>query len=424
MNMNFRNSILVLLIGSLAIIGCKKDFDSPPVAVLPQGNIITIDSLRKIYTSFDSTFVNDISVYGTVTADEISGNLYKTIYIQDATNAIQLSLTSSSSKLFFQGDKVRVALKGLTITRGATSSGAPINMIQVKNVNPEINIIKQGKGDEIAPKVVTIADLAISGIYSPYQGQLVQLNNVEFQCSDIHGSYASVECYEDANKILLDSNGASIIVRNSAYSNFAGTPIAKGRGNVVAIVSQYRSDVQLTLRKLEDVVLNGQRRVSCPFYSKDYEDKCVLSGKWISQNKIGNIDWETANVGSNGTNYAMISNFVNSSNLACETWLVSPEFDLSGLSTPKLSFQSAYNYSGAQLKLYVTTSYSGDVTTTSWNDISSLVTWSSGGWAWKNSSDIDLSSYKQNGVRFAFKYIGTTSDGSTWEIDDFTINDL
>ena len=424
MNTTLRNSLVITLVTTLLVLtGCKKDFDSPPITVLPTGNIITIDSLRKIYTSFDSTFVNDYSVYGTVTADELSGNLYKTIYIQDATNAIQLSLTSSSSSLFFEGDKIRLALKGLTISRGATSSGAPINMIQVKNVNPEINIIKQGKGDEIVPKIVTISDLAISGIYSPYQGQLVQINNVEFQCNDIYGSYASVECYEDANKILLDSNGASIIVRNSSYSNFAGTPIAKGRGNIVAIVSQYRSDIQLTLRKLEDVVLNGQRRTLCPFYSKNYEDKCVLSGKWISQNKIGNIDWKTANVGSNGTNYAMISNYINSSNTTCETWLISPEFNLLNTTNPNLSFKSAYNYSGAPLKLYITTSFTGDASSTTWSDITSLATWSSGGWSWVNSGNISLASYKQNGVRFAFQYTGSNSSGSTWEIDDFNIND-
>lgn len=103
MNTKLRNSLVITLVTTLLVLtGCKKDFDSPPITVLPAGNIITIDSLRKIYTSFDSTFVNDYSVYGTVTADELSGNLYKTIYIQDGTAGILLKLTASSDKTFFQ----------------------------------------------------------------------------------------------------------------------------------------------------------------------------------------------------------------------------------------------------------------------------------------------------------------------------------
>ena len=414
--MNFKNNILILLTCSLAIVGCKKDFDSPPVKVLPEGNIITIDSLRKIYTAFDTTITTDLSVYGTVTADEVSGNLYKVLYIQDGTNAIQLSLTSSSSRLFFQGDKVRVALKGLTVARQN-------NMLKITNVDPEKNIIKQGKGDEITPKVVKITDLAIVGVYSPYQGQLIELNDVEFICNDIWSTYADPVAQYDQNRTLRDTLGNTIIVRSSGYSSFAGTALPKGKGSFVAIVSQYNNTVQLTIRKLDDLSLNGTRNVKCPTYVKNFEDQSITSGGWTKQNVVGNINWSIANIGSNNTYYAMISNF-SGSNTACETWLVSPSFDLTNLSNPILYFQSAYKYTGDPLKLYVTTTYTGDATTTTWTDITSSATWSAGNFVWIGSGNISLTSYKQAGVQFAFKYTGTNSNGSTWEIDDFTINDL
>ncbi|MBV6484149.1 MAG: hypothetical protein KFKLKKLM_00639 [Flavobacteriales bacterium] len=414
--MNIKNSILTLLIGSLALIGCKKDFDTPPLADLPAGNIITIDSLRKIYTAFDTTITADLSVYGTVTADEISGNLYKVLYIQDATNAIQLELTASSSRLFFQGDRVRVALKGLTVAREN-------NMLKVINVDPEKQIIKQTKGEEIAPKVVTIADLAISGVYSPFQGQLVQLNDVEFICDDIWSTYADPIAQYDQNRTLSDTSGNTIIVRSSGYSSFAGTRIAQGKGSFTAIVSQYNTTVQLTIRKLEDLSLTGTRKIKCPVYVKNFEDQSITSGGWTKQNVVGNINWSIADVGSNNTYYAMISNY-SGTNTACETWLVSPSFDLTNLTNPILYFQSAYKYTGDALRLYVTTAYTGDATTTTWTDITSSASWSTGNFIWAGSGNINLSSYKQAGVRFAFKYTGTNSNGSTWEIDDFTINDL
>src|SRR5690606_12668428 len=99
------------------------------------------------------------------------------------------------------------------------------NMLKVINVDPEKQIIKQTKGEEIAPKVVTIADLAISGVYSPFQGQLVQLNDVEFICDDIWSTYADPIAQYDQNRTLSDTSGNTIIVRSSGYSSFAGTRI-------------------------------------------------------------------------------------------------------------------------------------------------------------------------------------------------------
>lgn len=416
MKMTKNNIFLPFAVGLLVFSGCLKEYDSPPVAELPQGNIVTIDSLRKIYTAFDTTFTSDLSIFGTVTADEVSGNLYKTLYIQDATNAIQLSMTASADRLFFEGDEVRVALKGLTLSRQN-------NMIKLTNVNPEKNIIKQRVGEKITPKVVTIQNLNINGIYSPYQGQLVQLNHVEFICNDIWSTYADPIAQYDQNRTLSDTLGNTIIVRSSGYSSFAGTTVAGGKGSVTAIVSQYNNTVQLTLRKLDDVQLNGPRKVICPIYMKNFEDQSITSGGWTTKNVVGNINWSIANIGSNNTYYAMISNY-SGSNTACETWLVSPAFDLTNVANPILYFQSAYKYSGDPLKLYVTTNYTGDVTTTTWTDITSSAIWSAGSFVWSNSGNINLSAYKQAGVRFAFKYTGTNSNGSTWEIDDFTINDL
>ena len=45
----------LILTLTVLFIGCKKDFDAPPVSDLPVGNIITVDSLRNIYTAFSFT---------------------------------------------------------------------------------------------------------------------------------------------------------------------------------------------------------------------------------------------------------------------------------------------------------------------------------------------------------------------------------
>lgn len=421
MKMIIKNTIFALIASSLVFIaGCNKDFDSPPINTLPEGNVISIDSLRKIYTSFDSTIVNDLSVYGTVTADEISGNLYKTIYIQDETAGILLKLTASSSKTFFEGDKVRVSLKGTLISNYKS-------MIQLGNVNPDVHIIKQSSGASIAPKVVSITDLTVySGIYCPYQGQLIQLNDVEFACSDICSTYGDAVSQGNVNKTLTDTLGKTIIVRTSGYSSFAGTPIQQGKGSFVAIVSQYLTTIQLTIRKLDDLNLTGTRKnicAPCPIIiaSKNFDDLSITSGGWSSQNVVGAYNWTVGTLG--GGAYAQITNY-NAGNTASEAWLISPALNLSATNAPYLTFNNAWKYTGTTLQLLVTTNYTGSASTTTWTDITSSATWSAGLFAWTSSGNVSLSAYKQAGFRFAFKYVGTAVDGSTWEVDDILVKDI
>jgi hypothetical protein len=424
--MIIKYSLFAILASTLVLVGCKKDFDSPPITVLPQGNIITIDSLRKIYTSFDSTIVNDLSVFGTVTADEISGNLYKTIYIQDETAGILLKLTASSSKKFFEGDRVRVSLKGTLISRYKT-------MIQLGNVNPDIHIIKQSKGNAIAPKVVTITDLKIpiGGIYSPYQGQLVQINEVEFQCSEKCKTWANAVNQQDENRYLDDTTGNTIIVRSSGYASFANHELPMGKGSVIAIVSQYLTTIQLTIRTPSELTLYGSRKTICPYINKDFNDQSLTSCGWTTQLISGPIS-SAWGIFAATNSAAKVSNYnpVDSSNVASESWLISPSINLINASNPNLSFRNVVRYSVMpQLEVLVSTNYTGigNPNNATWVNLTSLsiwdtnpTTWSS----WTSSGNINLSAYKQSSVYVAFRLIGNTTKSSTWEVDDVLVKDI
>ena len=71
----------------------------------------------------------------------------------------------------------------------------------------------------------------------------------------------------------------------------------------------------------------------------------------------------------------------------------------------------------------ISTDYSGsgDPNNATWVDLTDQATWSEGSFNWVGSGNISLNSFNQNGVYLAFKYIGTNSDGSTWEVDDIQI---
>jgi hypothetical protein len=414
--MNLKKLLGFALLATIVLFtSCEKEFDSPPISELPVGNIISIDSVRNIYTAFDTIINDNLSVFGVITADETSGNIYKELYLQDETNAIKLGLTSSSD--FYIGDKIRVSLQGATITRDN-------NMLMIDNLDPYVNLIKQDVGLDLTPEVVTINDLAIVGIYTPYQAKLVRLDNVEFLCSEMCKTWANAITQYDENRTLVDTLGNAIIVRSSGYASFAGATLPSGQGSITAVVSQYGGTLQLTIRSLDEVTLYGERKNTCAYFLQDFSSEMVTTCGWSQQNVIGNVDWTASDLGASGNFYGVIKNIQNFIFEPCETWLVSPSVDLTGLANPMFAMSSDVNYAGAPLEVYITTNYTGDVTTTTWNPLAVPLDPNNTGWGFYFSNYISLATYQGTSIRVAFKYTGSSTDGSTWEVDDISIEDI
>lgn len=391
----------------VVLTGCEKEFDKPAVRTLPTTEAMTIQQLRDLnQTSSTVRFTSDSapSIFATVTMAGESGNLYKGAYIQDHTGAIQLRLQNSGG--LYEGDSIRLFLKGTVLSKYN-------EMLQLDSVDVDKNVIKQSTLHTVESKVLN----SIIEVTTNYQSQLISLNNVQFIEGNIGQPYADAENLEDKNLYLIDKTGETIIVRTSGYAKFANEKAPALNGTFTGILSQYNSDLQFTIRRTSEIEFTQERFV---LLGKDFEDQSITSGGWSQQNVLGNINYETNSQGSRfGDYYCQISNFDNG-NSACETWLISPAYDFSSTEAPSFSFQNAYNYSGPALEVYVSKDFTGDATTTTWLKVNANL--SSGGFAWTNSGNISIP-FKTENVHIAFKYAGSNSDGSTWEIDDIKIND-
>jgi hypothetical protein len=410
----------LLFVVSLGFTSCKKKFDNPAPQAPPAVNgYITIDSIIKRYNVYYSVppskvykFASDVNVTGIVTADEISGNLYKSVYIKDATGGMKINLTYSGG--LYVGDSIRINLRGVKLN----SYG---NQIQLDSIDLEKSVHKISSGTLVKPRKVTMNQLAtinplVSQLY--FQSELVELDSVEFDTGSKGVTFADAVNKASVSLVLYNSFGSKVIVRTSGYSNFASNIVPCGKGNIIAIVGQYNGAIQLTIRQHTDLsIATG----TCPVYVKSFNDNSITSGGWTTKNVLGNINWATSNAGGAPTYYAAISNYI-SGNQACETWLISPPFNLTNNINPMLSFNNAYNYTGPALEAMVSTNYSGGaVSTASWTTLP--YTASTGGFNFVNSGNISLNAYKTNNVTIAFKYSGTSSSGSTWELDDIAILD-
>ena len=101
-------SLLLLAAMGILFASCKKEYPTPPIHDLPVGTIYTIGQINEMTPG--TVFNEDASVYGIVTADEQSGNLYKAAYIQDRASGAALQLYLNAVSGVRIGDSIRVYL--------------------------------------------------------------------------------------------------------------------------------------------------------------------------------------------------------------------------------------------------------------------------------------------------------------------------
>ena len=117
--------------------------------------------------------------------------------------------------------------------------------------------------------------------------------------------------------------------------------------------------------------------------------------------------------------YAMITGYVNNTNLANEDWLISPEISLEGYTEAKLNFEHVIRYfakPNEEANVLISENYTeGDPNSATWTVLPTEFA-NSGDWTTNRSNDIDLTPYLGKKVKIAFRYISTASKAGTWEI--------
>jgi len=414
---NIKFLFITLLFATVFISGCKKKFDLPPEkGDLANSGSVTIDSLVKKYASYYITyttsptklfrFSDDATLICTVTADETSGNIYKGVFVEDATGTMLVKLLNSGG--LGVGDKIMINLRNIALDDYG-------GMIQLDSVDIEKSVKKISSGNMVTPTKMSFNQMMQTNTWGllKYQGKLVMLDSVEFLAGEKGKSFADSVNKFSLDRIMQNAAGQQVIVRTSGYANFAKNRIPCGKGSIVALVGEYNGDVQLTIRDFKEVKIAND---NCPLIVKGFDDfQTIEHGGWTNYNVTANIDWTIGTYG--GRIYGNITSYP--SNVACETWLISPSIDISNAPNPKFSFVSAYNYSGLPLEVYVSTNYtSGAPATATWTQLSPTL--SPGSFQWTSSGVISLNAYKSTNTRVAFKY-STTGSGSTWEVDDIAI---
>ncbi len=147
-------------------------------------------------------------------------------------------------------------------------------------------------------------------------------------------------------------------------------------------------------------------------------------GGFTAVSVIGDQAWKASSYG------VQISGFASSANNANEDWLISPAINLTSVTSAKLTFNHAINkgiVANMQTNhtLWFSTNYiSGAPSTATWSQVTIPAYPTGADWTFVSSGDISLpaSVYGNSNVRFAFKYLSSTSESATWEIKELVVS--
>lgn len=304
--MKYLKLALLALVAVFATTSCMDDdWKNPNSETSPYGNnsiqetnVVSIAELKNTYGPKQKDEINDTvriadgtQIKGIVTGNDVEGNIYNQISIQDESDKPGIIISVAQGGLSGQlqiGQEVLINVGGLYY--GTYCSQPQLGVAyhdSSKDQNYPSRISRAdwqnrfkviGKPDASKIKVqvfstnpdaskgeLNVADLLDADVAYKYAGCLVTLKGVEFAMGDGKTTLAP----EDEGKTLgygvtryfkgYEKTNKQIGIRTSCYAEFAANLVPQGVVDVTGVLSCYKSSakynhtVQLALRRLSDI---------------------------------------------------------------------------------------------------------------------------------------------------------------------------
>lgn len=281
--------LLMLVLACSLFTGCMDDdWDTPNAEALNKAygnqeiaetNVITIGSLKEQYESVINASTNsyeqiteDVQIKGRVVGNDIGGNIYNEVSIDDGTGAILICISQGGLFSYLPvGQEIVVDLKGLYIGGYGKQAeiGMPYTNAKGNSYVSRMSRILWNKhfkltGVADASKVVAeefdVSKRTKEEYFTANNGKLMTIKNVEFTNADGKTTFAPSEEKDAANSVNrgLSQNGkpiatSSIVVRTSSYADFAAKQLPTGKLNITGVFTRYRTTWQILIRDERDI---------------------------------------------------------------------------------------------------------------------------------------------------------------------------
>ncbi len=281
--------LLMLVLACNLFTGCMDDdWDTPNAEALNKAygnqeiaetNVITIGSLKEKYESVINASTNsyeqiteDVQIKGRVVGNDIGGNIYNEVSIDDGTGAILICISQGGLFSYLPvGQEIVVDLKGLYI--GGYGKQAEIGMpytnakgnsyvSRMSRVlwNKHFKLTGVADASKVVAEEFDVSKRNKEEYFIANNGKLMTIKNVEFTNADGKTTFAPSDEKDAANSVNrgLSQNGepiptSSIVVRTSSYADFAAKQLPTGKLNITGVFTRYRTTWQILIRDEKDI---------------------------------------------------------------------------------------------------------------------------------------------------------------------------
>jgi len=242
---------------------------------LKEQNVITISKLKSDYAtpinggSF-KLIDKDLMLKATVTGNDISGNLYNEVAVQDETGALLVCVNASGLYGYLPvGTELLIDLNGLyvggygkqaeiggvytNLKTGATSVGKMDRATWEKH----FKILNPGETATVEPEEFDQSKLGDAAYLEANAGKLMTIKSVMFAGANGKTVWAAND--ETTNQSLKDAttgkmiNSSNLVVRTSGYARFANALLPEGAYDITGIFTRYNNVWQILVRNTDDL---------------------------------------------------------------------------------------------------------------------------------------------------------------------------
>lgn len=401
---------------------------------LREKNVISIADLKTQFATVINSdngyklIEKDMMIKAVVTGNDVSGNIYNQVSVQDASGAIIIAINGSGLSGYLPvGQEILVNLKGLYIGSykklpqiggvNTKLSDGSLGMGKIERAiwNEHFKILNPGEADAstVVPEEFDLTKLTDAAYMDANVGKLMTLKKVKFASANGTNVWApddtntSLELIDaETGKKISSSN---LVVRNSGYSKFANEVLPQGVFDITGIFTRYNNTWQIVLRNTDDLKSVVLAYLSEPFDAS--QGNFTIDNIKLADGVEFVWKWASAAYGMKASGY------VNGSKQELQSRLKSPAIDLKSAKSAKLMFDQAINYA-SDIKQECKVQISTDGKT--WTDLDVQGYPAGNSWDFV-SSTADLTKYCGKTIYIGFLYSSSPTGAPTWEVKNFAV---
>ena len=237
-------------------------------------NLKTIAEVKALFaTEINGNSLKQVTqpmqIMGLVTGNDVGGNIYNSLYIQDNTGAIAISVGQGGLYgAFSVGQTVLIELNGLYIGGYGKQPqiGTTYTNPNKEGATPQVGRMTRYTWQEHYKLIPAVDGLIVTPLEAIYNlnkldiaqdcGKLITLKGVTLAEADGKAVFAPSD-----GSVTLTANCANrtikglsnVVLRTSTYADFAKQPLPTGRVDITGVATRYNDTWQFLMRDINDI---------------------------------------------------------------------------------------------------------------------------------------------------------------------------